>query len=111
MEAVLDLYDYTYQKCGSANVFGSKKPKTGWRKMKVTQRRTKLEFAHCMKQLVDEYYPDAKVIRVVLDNLATHTKAALYDVFAPDEARRIARKLDFCFTPKHGSWLNTVRPA
>ena len=68
-------------------------------------RRTKIEFAHCLRHIV-QAYPDAEVIRVVLDNLNTHTKASLYDAFPPDEARAIARKLEFHYTPKHGSWLN-----
>jgi len=104
----LERYDYSYKKCGSANIFGFFEPHTAWREMKVTQRRTKLDFASCMKDLVDTYYPKAKKIRVVLDNLASHSKAALYDAFEPDEARRIAQKLEFHFTPKHGSWLNMV---
>ncbi len=104
----LERYDYSYKKCGSANIFGFFEPLANWRQMKVTQRRTKLDFAQCMKELVDVYYPKAKSIRVVLDNLSTHTKAALYDAFEPIEARRIAKKLDFHFTPKHGSWLNMV---
>lgn len=103
----LERYDYTYQKCGSANVFGFFEPLSAGREMKVTQRRTKLEFAYCMKDLVDEYSPKAKKIRGVLDNLATHTKAALYEAFSAQEARRMA-KLAFHFTPKHGSWLNMV---
>ena len=104
----LERYDYTYEKCGAANIFGFFEPLTAWRDMKVTQKRTKPEFAHCMKDLVDVYYPQARQIRVVLDQLATHTKAALYDTFEPQEARRIATKLEFHFTPKHGSWLNMV---
>ena len=68
-------------------------------------RRTKIEFAHCMRHIV-QAYPDAEVIRVVLDNLNTHTTASLYEAFPPDEARAIARKLEFHYTPKHGSWLN-----
>ena len=72
----------------------------------MTERRTMLDFAHQMKWLVDEQYPQAQVIRVVLDQLNTHKPASLYEAFAPEEARRIRRKLEFHYTPKHGSWLN-----
>jgi hypothetical protein len=80
----------------------------GWRKVKVTAQRTQVDFADCMKQLVDELYPQAKKIRVILDNLNTHTPASLYHAFEPAEARRILRKLDFHYTPKHASWLDMV---
>jgi hypothetical protein len=99
-------YDYEYKRNGTANLFVMCQPLIGWREVKVTERRTKLDFAHCMKDLVDIHFPDATVIRVVLDNLNTHTFGALYEAFAPEEARRIARKLEFHYTPKHGSWLN-----
>lgn len=100
--------DAEYQRNGTANVFGYFEPLRGWRRMEVTERRTKRDFAHCMQRLVDEFYPQAETIHVVLDNLSTHTKAALYDAFPPDEAHRLARRLAFHYTPKHGSWLNTV---
>lgn len=100
--------DYEYQRHGSANVFGYFEPLRGWRQMEVTARRTKQDFAGCMRRLADEFYPRAQTVRVVLDNLSTHTKAALYDTFPPAEARRLARKLEFHYTPKHGSWLNAV---
>ena len=99
-------YDYEYKRNGTANLFVMCQPLIGWREVKVTERRTKVDFAHCMKDLVDIHFPDATVIRVVLDNLNTHTFGALYEAFAPEEARRIARKLEFHYTPKHGSWLN-----
>lgn len=99
-------YDYEYERNGTANLFMMVQPLTGWRMVKTTQRRTKLDFAACMKELVDVYFPQAQRIRVVLDNLNTHTFAALYEAFEPTEARRIARRLDFHYTPKHGSWLN-----
>lgn len=79
-----------------------------WRHAKVTDQRTSVDFADCMRELVDEHYPDAEQIRVVLDNLSTHTPAALYDRFEPAEARRILSRLEFHFTPKHASWLNMV---
>jgi len=80
-------------------------PKRGWREVLITERRTKIDFAHCMKHVVG-CYPEAAVIRVVLDNLNTHKPASLYEAFPPEEARAIARRLEFHYTPKHGSWLN-----
>lgn len=99
-------YDYEYKRNGTANLFVMCQPLAGWREVKTTDRRTKLDFAHCMKDLVDVHFPDAKRIRLVLDNLNTHTAGALYEAFDPAEARRILRKLEFHYTPKHGSWLN-----
>jgi len=99
-------YDYEYKREGTANLFMMCQPLAGWREVKATQQRKKVDFAACMRELVDVHFPYAEVIRVVLDNLNTHTPAALYEAFAPDEARRILRKLEFHFTPKHGSWLN-----
>ncbi len=99
-------YDYEYRREGTCNVFVLVQPHIGWRHVKVTERRTKQDFAQCMKDLVDVHFPAAEVVRVVLDQLNTHTPAALYEAFEPDEARRIIRKLEFHHTPKHGSWLN-----
>lgn len=104
----LQRFDYTYKKCGCANVFGFFEPLQARREMQVTQRRTMLDFAQAMKHLVDDFYPQAKQITVVLDNLATHTKAALYATFPPQEAHRLTSKLHFVHTPKHGSWLNMI---
>jgi transposase len=101
-----ECYDYEYRRMGTCNLFLFFNPFAGKRRIKVTQQRTKQDFAHCLKELVDEDYPDAIVIRVILDQLNTHTKAALYETFDPKEAHRIARKLEFHYTPKHGSWLN-----
>jgi hypothetical protein len=98
--------DYEYQRNGTANLFVRCEPQAGWRHVVVTERRTKHDFAHQMQWLVDERYPEAEVIRVVLDQLNTHRPASLYDTFPPAEARRIRRKLEFHYTPKHGSWLN-----
>jgi hypothetical protein len=81
-------------------------PLGAWRHVEVTDRRTKLDYAQCMKELVDVHFPHAQVIRVVQDNLNTHTPAALYEAFPPAEARRILERLRFHYTPKHGSWLN-----
>jgi hypothetical protein len=99
-------YDYEYTRHGTRNLFLFFEPLAGWRHVEVTQRRTQLDFAHQMRWLVDVAYPDAECIEVVLDNLNTHTYAALYEAFEPAEARRIARKLAFHYTPAHASWLN-----
>lgn len=99
-------YDYEYVRKGTANLFVMCQPLAGWREVKVTDQRKKVDFAHCMKDLVDVHFPEADRIRIVLDNLNTHTAGALYEAFEPTEARRILRKLEFHYTPKHGSWLN-----
>ena len=99
-------YDYEYARNGTRNLFLFVEPQAGRRHVHVTEQRTKVDFAHEMQWLVDEGYPEAIVIRVVLDNLNTHKIASLYEAFEPAEARRIARKLEFHYTPKHGSWLN-----
>lgn len=98
--------DYEYKRKGTANLFLSFQPLTGWRHVEVTERRTKGDFAEQMKQLVDVHFPHARLIHVVLDNLNTHTFAALYEAFPPEEAQRIRKRLVFHYTPKHGSWLN-----
>ncbi len=100
--------DYEYRRNGTGNVFTTVEPLAGWRHVEVTERRTAVDFAHQMKWLVEEAYPDAKVVRVVLDNLNIHKIASLYVAFPAPEARRIARKLEFHLTPKHGSWLNVA---
>jgi DDE superfamily endonuclease len=99
-------YDYEYRREGACNLFMFFEPLQGWRHVKVTDRRTAQDFAYCMQDLVDVHFPQATVVSVVLDNLNTHTPAALYATFPPAEACRILRKLDFHYTPKHGSWLN-----
>lgn len=81
-------------------------PASGWRHVDVSEHRAAGDFAHAMRRLCDQTYPDAERIRVVLDNLSTHSAAALYQIFPPAEARRLAKKLEFHFTPKHASWLN-----
>lgn len=101
-------YDYEYVRNGTANVFMFVDVNRPWRHAKVTDQRTGADFADCMRELVDEHYPDADQIRVVLDNLSTHSPAALYNRFEPAEARRILSRLEFHFTPKHASWLNMV---
>jgi hypothetical protein len=101
-----ERYDYEYKRNGTRNLFVMIEPQAGWRHFAITERRTKVDFAEQMRWLVDERYPEAEVIRVVLDNLNTHTVASLYEAFEPVEARRLAKKLEFHYTPKHGSWLN-----
>jgi DDE superfamily endonuclease len=99
-------YDYEYQRNGTRNLFLFCEPQAGWRHVTVTERRTMQDFAQQMKWLVEERYPEAEVIRVVLDNLNTHKVASLYEAFPPAEAHRLRQKLEFHYTPKHGSWLN-----
>jgi transposase len=99
-------YDYEYRREGTCNLFMFFEPLRGWRHVKVTERRTAKDYAQCLKDLVDRYYPQATLISIVQDNLNTHTPAALYEVFEPAEARRLISNLDFRYTPKHGSWLN-----
>ena len=101
-----ERYDYEYARHGVRNLFLFCEPQRGYRHIEVTTQRTMIDFAHQMKWLVDEGYPGAEVIRVVLDNLNTHKPASLYETFAPAEARRVLKKLEFHYTPKHGSWLN-----
>lgn len=101
-------YDYEYERKGSCNLFMLFQPLAGWRQATVTARRASPDFAYLLRDLVDLHFPEALVIRLVLDNLSTHTFAALYATFPPEEARRIARKLELHYTPKHGSWLNMV---
>ena len=98
--------DYEYRREGTRNLFLTCEPMAGWRHVQVTERRTMQDFARRMRWLADEAYPEAEVVRVVLDNLNTHRRASLYETFPAEEARRIARRLEFHYTPKHGSWLN-----
>ena len=100
--------DYEYVRNGTANVFMFVDANRPWRHAKVTDQRTCVDFAECMRDLVDLHYPNAERIRVVLDNLSAHSAGALYQAFAPEEARRVLSRLDFHFTPKHASWLNMV---
>ena len=102
----VERYDTEYKRNGTRNLFMICEPKGGWRHVEVTGRRTAVDFAHQMKWLVDSAYPDAEVIRLVLDNLNTHKPGSLYQAFEPSEARRIAKRLEFHYTPTHGSWLN-----
>jgi DDE superfamily endonuclease len=98
--------DYEYERRGTADVFIFTEPLGNWRCAEVTETRTRIDWAMQIKNLVDVYYPEATVIRLVMDNLNTHTLGSLYEAFLPEEARRIAEKLEIHYTPKHGSWLN-----
>jgi hypothetical protein len=99
-------YDHEYKRNGVVNLFMIFEPLAGKRRVKVTERRTKKDWAECIGELVDELYPQAERIVLVMDNLNTHTPASLYEAFAPDEAKRIADRLEIHYTPKHGSWLD-----
>lgn len=102
----LAKYDYEYERNGTSNLFIFFAPLEAWRHIKVTERRTMIDFAHCMRDLVDVHFPEAEKIIVVMDNLNTHKLASLYEAFPPQEARRIIERLEIHYTPKHGSWLN-----
>lgn len=101
-----EKFDYHYRRNGTANLFVFVDRHRKWRHVKVTERKTNEDFAECMRDLVDVHYPGAQLIRVVMDNLSTHKPAALYQAFPPAEARRILRRLEFHYTPKHASWLD-----
>jgi transposase len=98
--------DSEYQRNGTANLFMYFEPLRGWRHVTLSDRRTRQDFAHQIRFLVDTVYPHATCIHLVLDNLNTHSLASLYETFSPAEANRLSRRLTFHFTPKHGSWLN-----
>lgn len=100
--------DYEYRRNGTANLFVFVDAHRAWRHVKVTDQQTNIDFAECMRDLADVHYPNATCIRVVLDNLSTHNPKNLYEAFEPEEARRILRRLEFHYTPKHASWLNMV---
>jgi len=100
--------DHEYKRNGTANIFCAFEPLGNWRRLVATERRTKLDFAAFVKELVDERYKGAVKIVLVMDNLNTHSPASLYDAFTPQEARRITEKLEIHHTPKHGSWLNVA---
>lgn len=102
----LERYDYEYQRNGVRNLFLFFSPLVSWRHIKITEQRTHRDWANCMKDLVDVHFPEATRIRLIQDNLNTHNPVFLYEVFEPTEAKRILDKLEFHFTPKHGSWLN-----
>ncbi|MGH8768567.1 MAG: IS630 family transposase [Burkholderiales bacterium] len=104
----LERYDCEYRRNGTVNLFVFLDAHRPWRKVKVTDQRTARDFAQCMRDIVDVHYPQAELIRVVLDNLSTHSPGALYEAFPAPEAHRLLRRLEFHYTPKHASWLNMV---
>jgi hypothetical protein len=104
----IERFDSEYERGGVCWVLISFEPLSGWRELMVTERRRKQEFALAMRRLAEEHYPQAEKIRVVLDNLSTHTAAAFYESFSAKVARKLARRIEFVYTPVHGSWLNMV---
>ncbi len=98
--------DYEYERHGTANLFMLFAPLEGWRHVKVTDRRTAIDYAHTLKYLSDRYFPKARKITLVQDNLNTHKPASLYEAFPPAEARRLVERFEWHYTPKHGSWLD-----
>jgi hypothetical protein len=103
-----ERFDYEYVRNGTANLFMVTEPLLGWRSVQVTDRRTAKDFAEVVRWLAEEVHPDAEKIVLVLDNLNTHKLASLYEAFPPEQARRIAARLEIHYTPKHGSWLNVA---
>ena len=99
-------HDYEYERNGVANLFMMFAPLEGWRRVKVTDRRTAVDYAHALKDLSDTHFPDADKILLVQDNLSTHTTASLYEAFPAAEARRLVERFEWHYTPKHGSWLD-----
>jgi hypothetical protein len=102
----VERYDYEYQRNGVATLFLAFEPLAGWRQVRVTQTRTRKDWAWFIKHLLDERYAQADRVVLVMDNLNTHSGASLYETFAPEEALRLLRRLEIHYTPKHGSWLN-----
>lgn len=100
--------DYEYERAGTASIFMFCEPLSGWRQVAVRERRTKIDWAKEVEQLLRTRYASARKLTLVCDNLNTHTKGAFYETFEPQEARRIVRRLEVCHTPKHGSWLNVA---
>ena len=98
--------DYEYERCGVANIFMVNEPLRGKRYVKVTERKTKTDWAQLIKEVADSHYPYVEKIRLVMDNLNTHKPASLYEAFPPEEAKRLWDRFEFIYTPKHGSWLN-----
>ena len=98
--------DYEYERAGTASIFMFCEPLSGWREVSVRERRTKVDWAQEVERLLRTRYPSAEQVILVCDNLNTHTKGAFYEAFEPEQARQLVRRLDFCHTPKHGSWLN-----
>lgn len=103
-------YDHHYERNGTVNLFTFFEPLASWRTVIVRERRTKIDWAECIRQLLSEHYPDAEKVVLVMDNLNTHNLSSLYEAFAPAEARRLAQRLEIHYTPEHGSWLNMAEP-
>lgn len=103
-----ERFDYEYVRHGTANLFMISEPLSGWRHVAVTERRTAQDFAEVLRWLVEDRHPTAEKVVLVMDNLNTHTPAVLYEAFPPEQARRIAERLEIHHTPKHGSWLNVA---
>jgi len=103
-----ERYDFEYVRNGVSNLFLFYEPLVGRRQVHISDRRTRIDWAHCIKHLVDVQYPEADTITLVMDQLNTHSPASLYEAFEPEEAKRLADKLEIHHTPKHGSWLNTA---
>ena len=103
-----ERFDYEYVRNGTANLFMVSEPLLGWRAVHVTERRTAKDFAEVLRWLVEDVHPDAEKVVLVMDNLNTHKVASLYEAFPPEQARRIAERLEIHHTPKHGSWLNVA---
>lgn len=101
-----ELYDCEYRRNGVATLFLAFEPLAGWRQVEVTEQRTRRDWAHFIRNLLDEHYPDSQRVILVMDNLNTHSGASLYETFAPAEALRLLNRLEIHYTPKHGSWLN-----
>lgn len=100
--------DYEYERKGAANIFMFAEPLRGWRWAPVSERRTRVDWAQAVRDLLEVHYPSAKLLRLVMDNLNVHSVASLYEAFPPDEARRLIQRLEVHYTPKHGSWLNVA---
>jgi len=98
--------DYEYERCGTCSIFMFSAPHEGWRHVEATEHRTRMDWAHQIDDLLTNHFPDAGKIRLVMDNLNTHTKGSLYQAFPPKKALALARRLEIHYTPKHGSWLN-----
>ena len=98
--------DYEYERAGTASIFMFTEPLAGWRKVSVRERRTKVDWAIEVAHILEERYADCEKVQLVCDNLNTHTKGAFYEAFEPERARQLVRRIEFCYTPKHGSWLN-----
>ena len=101
-------FDYEYERQGAANVFMFAEPLRGWRWAPVSERRTRVDWAQAIRELLDVHYPTAEVVRLVMDNPNVHSVASLYEAFPPEEARRLTKRLEVHHTPKHGSWLNVA---